>query len=223
LVGPADMFSRTSTTNLSEIGLGDGLVVPKEDRVIAAHAKPMVAALRESIRSSKVSGVVMGHRKDGSSISVQAKFTVDVGDEMLKFSVHVMKDGAWSPGSLPAILKMSKIQAAARISKEVASIALKYSGLKPLSLNEDFASPDDRVRGFLEASLADDIALAESRLRAEASAVIESPSSRTDARNCWENAVRHIVHKALEGLEGLPPELLHRLVDELYAKEIHES
>ena len=216
------MFLRTSNTNVSETGLGEGVVVPREDRVLAANARPAVLALRESLRASKVSRAVMGHRKDGQSITVHAKFSVELGDEEVKFSVHVMKDGAWAPGSFPSILKLSKVAAAEKLVREVANAALRFSGLKPASMS-DFGSPEDRVRQFLSAALHDDLESAESRLRNESLNILQSPAARSDARSCWEGAVRHMVHKALQGMEGLPPELLHRLVDELYAKEIHDA
>lgn len=217
------MFSKSSRTNVSEIGIGEGVVVPREDRAIASKARPLIEAFTKDLRAARVTGVTMGHRKDGQSISVHAKFFAEVGEEEVGFQVHLMKDGVWAPGSFPAILKLSKLQAVSAIVKEVAAVALKYSGLKPAHVDDAGKTPEDRVTEHLRSALRLDLGEAEGRLTGEARALLAAPSAEHEARKCWEDAVRRIVHKALEGMDSIPPELLHRLVDELYAKGIHDS
>jgi len=225
------MFLKSSNANVIEIGLGEGVVIPREDRLLVKEAKPMVEALRTSILQSKLSGFTMGHKKSGKSITVHAKFTVAFGNDQVNFSVHVMKDGIWAPGSIPSVLKVSKIEAAENLVKTVAAAAFKFSRLselvrllKPSSMNEWIQqSPEDRVRKYLFEALYDDIEFAESRLRTEVLEVLRTSSARSEALSCWEGAVRNIVHKALKEMDGLPPEFLHRLVDEMYLKEIHNA
>ena len=183
----------------------------------------MTEILRRDISESRVAGVTMGHRKDGPSISVHAKFTVEVGEDSVGFQVHVMKDGIWGPGSFPSILKLTKLKSVDGIVRDVVSVALQYSGLTPARTDDAGKTPEDKVREHLRAALHADLVKSEDRLRAEAVALLSGPSAKHEAMRCWEDAVRRIVHKALEGMDAIPPDLLHRLVDELYAKGIHDS
>ena len=218
------MFLKSSNANVIEIGLGEGVVIPREDRLLVKEAKPMVEALRTSILQSKLSGFTMGHKKSGKSITVHAKFTVAFGNDQVNFSVHVMKDGIWAPGSIPSVLKNLNAAAATVFTRFSAASIFETSRLKPSSMNEWIQqSPEDRVRKYLFEALYDDIEFAESRLRTEVLSVLQTSSAQSEALSCWEGAVRNIVHKALKEMNGLPPEFLHRLVDEMYVKEIHDA
>lgn len=216
-----------NNTNVYEIGVEEGHVTSREERAIQIHAIPLVENFKRTLKESRVISLE-SFVMEVTTLSwmVLAVFIVKVGSDEVKIFAPVMRNGSWESHWES---KLFSFKLNLNQFKLVHEIIRKIVPTLQGSLKSKYAEPENilsiKIVEHLRLALQPELFEAETRFEDEITLILENASVKTEANLFWENEVRKHVHGVLEGkgIELYPPDLVHRLIDEIYVKHIHES
>lgn len=184
--------------------------------------------LRHDIAHASLGDPSVHLNQNGSSYSLHLKFPVSFGEDQTSFQIHVMKDGEWHVGSMKAVILLTSIPAIGRLCNLALNASVPNYSHVSLEGQKRFQEElmkraVSSLKERLYRELGKDVSEANARLVASVRSALSNPSLRESVVRVWEDAVRTDVQKALVGIKNVSPELMHRLIDEIYAAEVHES
>jgi len=219
------MLLRAKNTNVFETGLDDDLIEVSRQGKLAmgsSEAKDYFRKICNSLAQAKISKYDISSVNEGE-IHVNCKFTIECGGADVKKSIRLLNNGAWVATLPKVIIKLEKDAATLAIVTKIAEEAARITRRSHYEENGEFKPIEERVMTQIKDALKDDLNSANERLINQIQTYFDSPDFRTEASKSFEDAIREQVHDALGEFLHVSPEAMHRFVDEIYCKKIHES
>jgi len=239
---------RREPVNVFEGSLGEDVVQASRRGEMLLSA-PEVVRLLNRKRQELASARVTGHSFTSGGKGRETVVTAHVGisfpaspvgkdgqPQPAEVKVTVFKDGAFLPRTAPPSARRGSAvilardrdmyNLAAKLAVQAAELAM--TGPTVFTTPGKRESPTDdelrtRVMDRLSALLRTDLQAAHDRVEAGIDALVQDPSFRDEAESAYCDALREQVHRALEKFDGVRPDLMHRFVDEMYCRKIHDS
>jgi hypothetical protein len=216
--------------NVFDATIGDGKVRGAK-RGAVALASPSAQAYFAKIKDELIQAKLQEHEitvgDRATFVNVTVKLRVEFNGQDYRQNLHLSKDGKWNPKSpSDSIIDIGKDKQTKRICLEIAEKAFEISGARDwgyTSKNGNPIPPEDMVLKQVREILKPEIAAVNNRLVVEINSLYLQPDFQTEARRAYEDVIRDRVFKVLEDYEGVGPEAMHRFVDEMYCKKIHDS
>ena len=154
------------------------------------------------------------------------KMTFKFNGQEINRQLVLSINGEWSPKDPQTnVLNLDKDDDTRRISELIATDARTITGKADwgYTKNGEPINPEDMVLKQLREILKPELKAANDRLAVEIENLIRTPDLQDEAQRAYEDFMREKVHKALQEFERIGPDALHRFVDEMYCKKIHDS
>jgi hypothetical protein len=228
------VYNKSYDKNTVECTVGDGQVVASRKGGVAMAspaARAYFVKMRQQLAMSTLDKFELfatqrqlstGDHACVVSMKMTFKFN---GQEILR-NLMLSIDGEWNPkDSRTDVLNLEKDDDTRIISELIATDARTISGKADwgYTKNGDPINPEDMVLRQIREILKPELKKANDRLAVEVDNLIATPDLVDEARRTYEDFMRDKVHKALQAFEKIGPDALHRFVDEMYCKKIHDS
>jgi hypothetical protein len=217
--------------NVFDATIGDGKIRGSRPGAVALasapHAVAYFAKMKDELAQAKLQDPEVAVSDRSTSVIVSAKLAVLCNGNEYKQTLSVLRNGKWDPKSpSEQIIDIGKDKETQKICVEIAAKAFEITGQKNWGYTQKNGNPippEDMVLKQVREILKPEVSAANNRLVVEIKNLFNDAMFQRDARRLYEDVIRDRVFKALEDYEGVGPEALHRFVDEMYCKKIHDS
>lgn len=221
----------TSTENVYEVSIGDGKV-QKSRRgqlaLVSPAAKEHFAKMRVELWQSKldrhefVAKEVVTQKS--SVVGVSVTFHILFNGQDYEQQVKLSSDGRWEPKAPHHPIDLEKDDATRGLCIEIAdNVQGIMEWTDKIDKRGEEISPEKLVLRQIKTVLQADIKAANDKLLNEMVQLMMTEDFRGAAHGAYEDFVRDQVHEALELYMKVGPDALHRFVDELFCKKIHDE
>ena len=225
-----------SAKNVFDVTIGDGKIKESRKGVLGAQAAvaaavPETQAYFDKMRDKLLHAKLQEHEitvKDRSnSVLVSVKLRITFNTQEYKQTLDVLRDGKWEPADPNKhVIDLFKDVETRKMCLGIAEKAFELSGRRDwgyTAKNGNPIPPEDMVIHQVREILKPEISAANNRLVVDVNSLLLREDIQKECRTAYEDVIRDRVHKVLADFSGVGPEALHRFVDELYCKKIHDS
>lgn len=207
-----------------EAGIGDGLIRGVR-RGQVALASPNAQLYFTKIRSALKSAKLIRHEITASNTDelVQVRFFYSFNKQEILVEIGILTPEDICPGVIRAPIEISEDLPTEFICEAIAQKAREIGNVWKRDINGDPIPVEDVVLEQIRDILAPEIETANRRLVKQTNALMRSEDFRLEIQKACEDSVRDAIHGMLEPYMKLGPDALHRFVDELYCKAIHDE
>ena len=227
-------YNARFTENTIECTVGDGQITGKRPGAVAMAspaARAYFVKIRQQLALSSFDKFELsaGQRQLSTgdhACVVSMKMTFKFNGQEINRQLVLSINGEWSPKDPQTnVLNLDKDDDTRRISELIATDARTITGKADwgYTKNGEPINPEDMVLKQLREILKPELKAANDRLAVEIENLIRTPDLQDEAQRAYEDFMREKVHKALQEFERIGPDALHRFVDEMYCKKIHDS
>jgi len=215
------MLLKTHNINVFEAELGDEQIQPIRTGGLAL-ASPECQKFIQKMKSDLSSVKISGYSMHGSSKGISCKFDFLFRGNLIEEKVRLIDDdGEW----FPQVPKSKIIQ----LDEDEEWLEITFELSMNMRLRDQFdakgnhISAEDILFEKIKAAFQEELDQANQRLAYEIIQSYSLDSFKSEAFQAFEDKIREKIHKALGPFEKCGPEMLHRFVDEIFCKKIHES
>ncbi len=217
----------TSTENVYELSIGDEKVLEsrKGQLVFASPAaKQYFAKMKVELGQSQLKRHEFSARaldlKNGKwSVGVSVKVYVSFNGQEYEQQIRLSTDEKWEPHAPHAPIDLAKDETTKSICIEISEVVCQNIS----AFWKQDSDPEEMVLKQVKETLYSDIKAANDRVMNDIVQLIMTDDLKNTAHLVYEDFVRQKVHAAINKYSGIGPEALHRFVDELYCKKVHDD
>jgi hypothetical protein len=236
-------------TNVFEAGIGEDAVPASRrgERLFRdSRVLKLIQKKRDQLASVHISGHYFEAERKSGDITVEARFELEpkfkIVDKDMKpidrvCGVTVVRKGEFSTWVLDCrrasvIIDLADDHEIIEMADTLHYVADQIAQTGPSIFNsktfvgkDEDGKPDihNQIINRLVQLLKQDVDDANRRLGKRINSIARTEEFKEAALKCYYDEIREKVHGALKKFVDIDPEIIHRFVDELYAKQVHDS
>jgi hypothetical protein len=214
--------------NVFDATIGDGKIVASRKGQLAMASPEVLryfTRIKEELWRAKIAGYEISAADRSRDVNVSVKMHVEFNGKGYTQKLQLSTAGDYKPQAPHDPIDIAKDPESKKLSHRIAEESRRITGQANWAYTKSGnpIPPEDVVLGQMKTMLKTEIKDANTRLTNEMKILLTSESFRLEAQREYEDVVRDRVHEALEDFSKVSPETMHKFVDELYCKKIHDS